>query len=96
LGKAHMTSFELIPPLARSTRFAFFAGHAAETLRYAGPIQPILCPIPNRFAVKVIGLPFKTFQEAEKACQAVLGHLKDLSGVTERSYSPSLAHRRSV
>jgi hypothetical protein len=25
----------------------------------------------NRFAVKVIGSPFKTFQEAEKACQVV-------------------------
>jgi hypothetical protein len=41
----------------------------------------------NRFAVKVIGSPFKTFQEAEKACQAVLGHLKEPSGVRGRSYS---------
>ena len=31
----------------------------------------------NRFAVKVIGSPFKTFLEAEKACEAVLGHLKE-------------------
>jgi hypothetical protein len=41
----------------------------------------------NRFAVKVIGSPFKTFQEAEKACQSVLGHLKERSGVRGRSYS---------
>ena len=41
----------------------------------------------NRFAVKVIGSPFKTFQEAEKACQAVLGHLKEPSGVRGRSCS---------
>jgi hypothetical protein len=45
----------------------------------------------NRFAVKVIGSPFKTFQEAEKACQAVLGHLKELSGVRGRSYSRARA-----
>ena len=31
----------------------------------------------NRSAVKVIGSPFKTFLEAEKACEAVLGHLKE-------------------
>ena len=31
----------------------------------------------NRSAVKVIGSPFKTFPEAEKACEAVLGHLKE-------------------
>ena len=30
----------------------------------------------NRSAVKVIGSPFKTLPEAEKACEAVLGHLK--------------------
>ena len=30
----------------------------------------------SRSAVKVIGSPFKTFAEAEKACEAVLGHLK--------------------
>jgi len=30
----------------------------------------------NRFAVKVIGSPFRTFQEAEKACEAILGTLK--------------------
>src|SRR5690348_1481106 len=41
----------------------------------------------NRTAVKVIGSPFKTFQEAEKACQAVLGHLKEPSGVRGPSYS---------
>jgi hypothetical protein len=35
----------------------------------------------NRTAVKVIGSPFKTFPEAEKACEAVLGHLKEPSGV---------------
>jgi len=37
----------------------------------------------NRSAVKVIGSPFKTFPEAEKACEAVLGHLKERA----RSYS---------
>jgi hypothetical protein len=31
----------------------------------------------NRSAVKVIGSPFATFPEAEKACEAVLGHLKE-------------------
>ena len=31
----------------------------------------------NRTAVKVIGAPFKTFPEAEKACEAVLGRLKE-------------------
>ena len=31
----------------------------------------------NRSAVKVVGSPFKTFPEAEKACEAVLGHLKE-------------------
>jgi len=31
----------------------------------------------NRTAVKVNGSPFKTFSEAEKACEAVLGHLKE-------------------
>ena len=31
----------------------------------------------NRSAVKVIGSPFETFSEAEKACEAVLGHLKE-------------------
>ena len=41
----------------------------------------------NRTAVKVNGSPFKTFPEAEKACEAVLGHLKEPSGVRERSYS---------
>ena len=50
----------------------------------------------NRFAVKVIGSPFKTFQEAEKACQSVLGHLKERSGLRGRSYAPSAAHRHSV
>jgi len=49
----------------------------------------------NRFAVKVIGSPFKTFQEAEKACQAVLGHLKEPSGVRGRSYSHA-GGRRSI
>jgi hypothetical protein len=50
----------------------------------------------NRFAVKVIGSPFKTFPEAEKACEAVLADLTELSGVKGRSYSPSAAHRHSV
>ena len=31
----------------------------------------------NRPAVTVIGSPFETFPEAEKACEAVLGHLKE-------------------
>lgn len=35
----------------------------------------------NRSAVKVIGSPFKTFPEAEKACEAVLGYLNEPSGV---------------
>jgi hypothetical protein len=43
----------------------------------------------NRSAVKVIGSPFKTFPEAEKACEAVLGHLKESSGVRGRSYTNS-------
>jgi hypothetical protein len=43
----------------------------------------------NRSAVKVIGSPFKTFPEAEKACEAVLGHLKEPSGVRGRSYTNS-------
>jgi len=29
----------------------------------------------NRFAVKVIGSPFKTLTDAEQACDVVLGHL---------------------
>ena len=29
----------------------------------------------NRFAVKVIGSPFKTFTAAEQACEAMLKHL---------------------
>src|SRR6516225_650053 len=37
----------------------------------------------NRSAVKVIGSPFKTFPEAEKACEAVLWHLKQPSGVKD-------------
>ena len=42
----------------------------------------------NRSAVKVIGSPFKTFPEAEKACEAVLGHLREPSEVRRaRSYS---------
>ena len=41
----------------------------------------------NRTAVKVIGSPFKTYPEAEKACEAVLGDLKEPSGVKGRSYS---------
>ena len=41
----------------------------------------------NRFAVKVIGSPFRTFQEAEKACEAILAHLKESSGIRQRSYS---------
>ena len=35
----------------------------------------------NRFAVKVIGSPFKTLTEAEQACEVMLGHLI--------SYNPS-------
>jgi hypothetical protein len=46
--------------------------------------RPIL---QNRTAVKVIGSPFETFSEAEKACEAMLGHLKEPSGVKGRSYS---------
>jgi hypothetical protein len=29
----------------------------------------------NRFAVKVIGSPFKTLNAAEQACEVMLGHL---------------------
>ena len=29
----------------------------------------------NRFAVKVIGSPFKTLTAAEQACEVMLGHL---------------------
>ena len=29
----------------------------------------------NRFAVKVIGSPFKTLSAAEQACEVMLGHL---------------------
>ena len=29
----------------------------------------------NRFAVKVIGSPFKTLNAAEQACEVILGHL---------------------
>ena len=47
----------------------------------------------NRTAVKVIGSPFKTLPEAEKACEAVLGHLKEPSGVKRRSYSHASALR---
>jgi hypothetical protein len=36
LGKAHMMSFELIP-IGPLNPLRFFAGHAAETLRYVGP-----------------------------------------------------------
>ena len=43
----------------------------------------------NRSAVEVIGSPFKTFPEAEKACEAVLGHLKERA----RGY-PRKGHRR--
>src|SRR6516225_5863852 len=39
----------------------------------------------NRSAVKVIGSPFKTFPEAEKACEAMLGYLKEPSGARRRS-----------
>ena len=52
----------------------------------------------NRSAVKVIGSPFKTFPEAEKACEAVLGHLKEPSGPRGRSYSHASrpVRRRSI
>jgi hypothetical protein len=52
----------------------------------------------NRSAVKVIGSPFKTFPEAEKACEAVLVLLKEPSGVRGHSYSHASppARRRSV
>ncbi|MGY8685954.1 hypothetical protein Q2941_50950 [Bradyrhizobium sp. UFLA05-153] len=30
---------------------------------------------PNRPAIKVIGSPFETFSEAEKACESFLAHL---------------------
>ena len=42
----------------------------------------------NRTAVKVIGSPFKTFPEAEKACVAMLGYLKEPSGARRRSAAP--------
>ena len=51
----------------------------------------------NRSAVKVIGSPFKTFPEAEKACEAVLGHLKEPSEVRRaRSYSNASALRAMI
>jgi hypothetical protein len=51
----------------------------------------------NRSAVKVIGSPFKTFPEAEKACEAVLEHLKKPSGVRRaRSYSHASALRAII
>ena len=31
----------------------------------------------NRLAIKVIGSPFKTFENAEQACNAMLSHLSD-------------------
>jgi hypothetical protein len=31
----------------------------------------------NRTAIKVIGSPFKTFAEAENACNAIFAHLND-------------------
>jgi hypothetical protein len=34
----------------------------------------------NRSAVKVIGSPFKTFPEAEKACEDILGYLRAIWG----------------
>ena len=46
----------------------------------------------NRPAVKVIGSPFKTFPEAEKACEAVLGHLKERA----RGYSHASALRAII
>jgi hypothetical protein len=52
----------------------------------------------NRSAVKVIGSPFKTFAEAEKASEAVLSHLKEPSDVRGRNYVHAGAYvrRRSV
>lgn len=31
----------------------------------------------NRCAVKIVGSPFKTFEEAEQACETMLGYLKE-------------------
>jgi hypothetical protein len=31
----------------------------------------------NRLAIKVVGSPFKTFENAEEACNAMLRHLND-------------------
>jgi hypothetical protein len=31
----------------------------------------------NRLAIKVVGSPFKTFENAEQACNAMLSHLND-------------------
>ena len=49
----------------------------------------------NRTAVKVIGSPFKTFLEAEKACEAVLGYLKEPSGARRRSVHQSPGRDRA-
>src|SRR6516164_897546 len=49
----------------------------------------------NRTAVKVIGSPFKTFPEAEKACEAVLGYLKEPSGARRRSVHQSPGRDRA-
>ena len=46
----------------------------------------------NRSAVKVIGSPFKTFPEAEKACEAVLGHIKERA----RGYSHASSLRAII
>jgi hypothetical protein len=49
----------------------------------------------NRTAVKVIGSPFKTFPEAEKACEAVLGYLNEPSGARRRSVHQSSGRDRA-
>ena len=41
----------------------------------------------NRCAIKVIGSPFKTFGEAEKACEAMLGYLLPGAAHIDRSRS---------
>jgi hypothetical protein len=64
---------------ACSDGFSFvisFEGRSGPGLRgrpgFAASWRPIH---QNRCAIKVIGSPFKTFIEAEQACEAMLGHL---------------------
>ena len=49
----------------------------------------------NRSAVKVIGSPFKTFPEAEKACEAVLGRLKERARGYSHASPPRAVARSS-